>query len=160
MDNKYTEDQNQNENGILAIHLPETTKIVFPVFHPISVSHNLAFISICGKTVKSRTGGTCKTTWGFDGKEVKKRCGAVSSNTYLWNGRIFRPVTGATGRTTWVWNGTELKKKVGSTSDNTWCFDGHYWTLKQGATGKTSWAVSGFIPIPVCALIILGLNNQ
>ena len=110
-----------------------------------------------GKTVKSKTGATCKTTWSFDGGKVKKRCGALSSNTYLWNGKKFRPMTGATGKTTWIWNGTELTRQVGSTSGNTWVFDGHYWSLKQGATGGTSWVVSGFIPIPICVLIILGL---
>jgi len=111
-----------------------------------------------GKVIKPRNGSTCKTTWGFDGNELRKNCGSTSSNTYLWNGKKVRPMTGATGRTTWIWNGTELKRQVGSTSGNTWSFDGHYWSLKQGANGKNSWVVSGFIPIPVCVLIILGLN--
>ena len=68
-------------------------------------------------------------------------------------------MTGATGKTKWTWNGTKLKRKTGSTSDNVWCFDGHYWFLKQGTTGQNSWVVSGFVPIPVCLRIILGLNG-
>jgi hypothetical protein len=68
-------------------------------------------------------------------------------------------MSGATGRNTWIWNGTELKRQVGSTSGNTWCFDGHYWSLQQGSTSDNSWVISGFVPIPVCILIILGLNR-
>ena len=112
-----------------------------------------------GKVVKARTGATCETTWRFDGKKLRKNCGATSSNTYLWNGRRFKPVMGATGETSWIWNGTELRRQVGSTSGSTWRFNGHYWFLKQGATGRTSWVISGFVPIPVCALVILGLNG-
>jgi len=112
-----------------------------------------------GKVLKSKSGSTCKTTWSFHGKEVKKRCGAISSNTYSWQNRKFRPVTGATGETTWIWNGTELNRQVGSSSGSTWRFDGHYWFLKQGATSANSWVVSGFVPIPICILIILGLNG-
>ncbi len=112
-----------------------------------------------GKVMKPNTGATCEKTWSFDGKELRKSRGAASANTYSWNGKRFRPMTGATNNNIFIWNGVELKRQTGSISSNTWAFNGQYWSLKQGTTDRNSWVVSGFVPIPLCALIILGLND-
>jgi hypothetical protein len=109
-----------------------------------------------GKSLRA-LGAGCGTTWAFDGEKLRKNCGADSSNTYVWKNRRFRPMSGSTAGNTWIWNGTELKPQSGATAARTWGFDGRIWSLKQGSTAPNSWVVSGFIPIPVCALVVLGL---
>jgi hypothetical protein len=42
--------------------------------------------------------------------------------------------------------------------NNTWPFDGTKWRLQSGANSKNSWIVSGFVPIPICAVIILNFE--
>ena len=111
-----------------------------------------------GKELRPKSGATGKTIWVFDGKEVKKKSGATSSSTYLWTGNQFMPKSGATSANTWTWSRNELKRLSGATVSNTWKFDRCEWTLKQGATSQNSWAVTGFVPIPISALVILGLN--
>jgi hypothetical protein len=111
-----------------------------------------------GKELRPRSGATSETTWLFDGKEIRKKSGATASCTYLWTGSHFKPKSGATARNTWVWAENELKPQSGATSSNTWKFDRCEWALKHGATSRNSLVVTGFVPIPICALVILGLN--
>lgn len=111
-----------------------------------------------GKKLKPKSGATSKNTWLFDGKELRRASGAKSSNTYVWTGFKLYPKSGATSSKTWIWNGKELKPQSGAKSSNTWFFDHCQWKLKQGAISKNSWVITGFVPIPVSALVILGLN--
>jgi hypothetical protein len=51
----------------------------------------------------------------------------------------------------------ELKPKMGATPSNTWVWDGRELKPKMGATPSNTWVMSGSIPVPVWALVILGL---
>jgi hypothetical protein len=111
-----------------------------------------------GKKLRAKSGATSRTTWLFDGKEVRKESGATSSNTYLWSGAKFKPKSGATSANTWMWARNKLKPRSGAKASNTWVFDRCEWTLKQGADPRNSWVITGFVPVPISALVILGLN--
>jgi hypothetical protein len=58
---------------------------------------------------------------------------------------------------TWVWDGRELKPKMGAMPSNTWVWDGRELKPKMGAMPSNTWVMSGSIPVPVWALVILGL---
>jgi hypothetical protein len=111
-----------------------------------------------GKELRPKAGATSKNTWIFDGEEVRKKSGSTASSTYVWTGSQFKPKSGATSTNTWTWSRNELKRLSGATASNTWKFDRCEWTLKQGATSQNSWVVTGFVPVPISALVILGLN--
>ena len=111
-----------------------------------------------GKELKAKSGATSETTWLFDGKELRKKVGATASNTYLWTSTRFKPKSGATAANTWIWSRNELKPQAGAKSANTWVFERCEWSLKQRGNSQNSWAITGFVPVPVCALVILGLN--
>ena len=64
--------------------------------------------------------------------------GATYKNTYVWDGKELKPKVGATYKNTFVWTKNEIKPKSGATKDNTWKTDGN-------------------IPVPVAAVIVLGL---
>jgi hypothetical protein len=61
-------------------------------------------------------------------------------------------------KNTWIWKNKELRPQSGATASNSWVFDHCEWRLKQGANSQNTWVVSGFVPVPISALIILGLN--
>jgi len=44
-----------------------------------------------------------------------------------------------------------------TTFNNSWTFDGKEWCKKSGATFANTWVVTGDIPIPVAAVVILHL---
>lgn len=111
-----------------------------------------------GKELKPKLGATSKNTWLFDGEEIKKKVGATASNTYVWTGSQFKPKAGASSKRTWIWSENELKPQLGATAANTWKFDRSEWSFKQGATSNNTWVVTGSVPIPVSALVILRLN--
>lgn len=87
--------------------------------------------------------------------ELAPKQGATFNNTWQWDGRELRPKSGATFATTFVWDGRILQPKTGATFANSWTFDGKEWRKKSGATFANTWVVSGDIPIPVAAVIVL-----
>lgn len=89
--------------------------------------------------------------------EIKPKSGATLLNTYTWDGKELKPKSGARLANTFVWNGKELKPKSGATLKNTWVYERHEWRQKSGATMSNTWVVDGEIPVPVCALVVLGI---
>lgn len=106
---------------------------------------NLAFaeqsLSWNGKEIKG---------WVCDGKELKPKFGATSSNTWVFNGREIHPKSGANSSNTWIFDGKELRPKFGANSSNTWIIDGSKARPKFGATSSNTWKV-GNAPILVIA---------
>ena len=110
-----------------------------------------------GKTLRPLSGATCHNSYSFDGRILRPMCNSHSSNTYIWNNRVFHLRDGSTSANSWKWNGRVLGLLSGANSANTWSFDGKVWRLKQNTNSHNSWMVSGYIPIPVCALVLLGI---
>jgi hypothetical protein len=88
--------------------------------------------------------------WVCDGKELKPKNGASSSNTWVFDGKEIKPKSGASSSNTWVWNGKELKPKSGASSSNTWVVEGGKAKPKSGASSSNTWDV-GSAPILVIA---------
>lgn len=109
-----------------------------------------------GKELKPKSGATLERTWTFNGKELKPKSKATLRNTYTWNGKELKAKSGASLSNTFAWNGKELKPKSGATLKNTWVYERGEWRQKSGATMGNTWVVTGSIPTPVCALVILG----
>lgn len=110
-----------------------------------------------GKELKPKSGATFENTWEFNGRELKPKSGASFSNTYEWSGKELKPKSGASFSNTYVWDGKELKPKSGAKFENTWVFNGREWKPKSGASFSNTFEVSGNIPVPVCALVVLAL---
>ena len=77
--------------------------------------------------------------------------------TYVWDGCELKAKSSATFASTYVWDGRELKTKSGATFATTWVHDGNEWKKKSGATFATTWVVTEDIPVPVVAVVLLGL---
>lgn len=88
--------------------------------------------------------------WLCDGKELKPKHGANSSNTWVYQNGEIKPKFGANSSNTWVFNGRELKPKFGANSSNTWILDGNKLKPKFGANSSNTWNV-GTAPILVIA---------
>jgi hypothetical protein len=84
--------------------------------------------------------------WTCDGRELKPKSGATSSNTWVFDGKEIKPKSGATSSNSWVWTGTELKPKSGATAGNTWVVNGGKAKPKSGATSSNTFDV-GTLPI-------------
>lgn len=68
-----------------------------------------------------------------------------------------RPKSGAALKNTYVWDGRELRPKSGASLRNTWLFNGREWRLKSGATLSNTWVTADSIPVPVSAIVVLGI---
>ena len=58
--------------------------------------------------------------WVCDGRELKPKSGATSSNTWVWDGKELKPKNGASSSNTWVIDGRKAKPKIGAVSANTY----------------------------------------
>ena len=61
------------------------------------------------------------------------------------------------GGNVWVFDGKELRPKYNYSDKDVWVFDGSELRPKYNYSDKDVWEVTGSIPVPVCALVILGL---
>lgn len=100
-----------------------------------------------GKELKPKTGASSSNTWIFDGREIKPKTGASSSNTWLWDGKEIKPKTSASSSNTWVVEGGKVKPKTSANSSNT------YETKGQPSSGDCR---------PACpeALVILAVPSS
>ena len=95
--------------------------------------------------------------WLCDGKELKPKSGANSSNTWVFNGREIRPKSGANSSNTWVYDGRELKPKSGANSSNTWVIDGNRAKPKSGANSSNTWVIGNAPILAVAGALVLRL---
>lgn len=96
--------------------------------------------------------------WVCDGKELKPKSGANSSNTWVYtsNGEI-KPKFGANSSNTWVFNGRELKPKFGANSSNTWVLDGNKFKPRFGANSSNTWEVGNAPILVIAGAVVLRL---
>jgi hypothetical protein len=59
-------------------------------------------------------------SWNGDGKEIKPKSNAASSNTWVWNGSELKPKNSPSSSNTWVIEGNKAKPKVNPNSSNTY----------------------------------------
>lgn len=52
--------------------------------------------------------------WICNGRELKPKSGASSSNTWICDGRQIKPKNSPSASNRWLWNGKELKPKSGA----------------------------------------------
>lgn len=88
--------------------------------------------------------------WVCDGRELKPKSGASSSNTWVFDGKNIKLKSGGTSSNTWIWDGKELKPKSGASASNTWVIDGGKARPKTGSSASNTWDV-GNAPILVIA---------
>ena len=95
--------------------------------------------------------------WVCDGRELKPKTGANSSNTWLFDGKEIKPKTGASNSNTWVWDGKELKPKTSSSPSNTWIIDGEKVKPKAGANSTNTYYIRRHPILVVTAQLALRL---
>jgi hypothetical protein len=95
--------------------------------------------------------------WTFDGQTLEPVRGETLENTYRWDGEELAPVTGANPERIHKWDGRRLEPKRGSTFRLTWVFDGDTWERERGSSAEDTWTVEGTVPVPVAAVVILGI---
>ena len=70
-----------------------------------------------GRELKPRSGATSSNTWIYNRKEIKPKVGAKPSDIWLFNGRELVPQVGhASGSVGWFVEGNKIKPKVGGAS--------------------------------------------
>ena len=90
------------------------------------------------------------SNWVCDGKELKPKSGASSSNTWIFDGKEIKPKTSASSSNTWIWDGKELKPKTSASSSNTWVIDGQKVKPKTGSNSSNTFEI-GRSPVLVVA---------
>ena len=95
--------------------------------------------------------------WVCDGKELKPKSGASSSNTWLFDGKEIKPKSGASSSNTWLWDGKELRPKSGSSSSNTWIIDGNKVKPKSGASFSNTYETGAGSILIIAGQLVLRL---
>jgi len=117
--------------------------------------------------------------WEFDGKILKPVWGIRSDDEWSYDGQYIRPVFGLVSRQEWVWDGRMLKPYWSPEPANQWIWDNgilrrfwnnnpdEEWRLQDGLVGPhwsqdptRTWVVEGNFPLPLVALIVLGIADR
>ncbi|CAD7288107.1 hypothetical protein [Campylobacter suis] len=69
---------------------------------------------------------------------------------WVWDGRELKPKNGATSSNTWIYERNELKPKNGATLSNTWIVQGDKVKPKNGANSSNTYDANG-APLPIIA---------
>jgi len=117
--------------------------------------------------------------WEFDGNILKPVWGIRSDDEWSYDGQYIRPVFGMVSRQEWIWDGRMLKPYWSPEPANQWIWDNgilrrfwsgnpdEEWRLADGLVGPhwsqdptRTWVVEGNFPLPLIAMVVLGIADR
>lgn len=113
-----------------------------------------------GKILKPRWGNRPEDEWIFDGKYLRPYWGVATAEEWIWDGRFLKPYWNDIPEMTYIWDGLSLKPYWDYDSDAEWIFDPDMARPKFDTDYRKEWEIRGDIPVPVLAIIVLGIADR
>ena len=113
-----------------------------------------------GKTLKPYWGFRPEDEWVFDGKYLKPVWSADVQSEWVWDGTILKPYWDQGVEHQWIWQDGRLKPFWNPNPDLEWVLeDGTARPMWRFNTAE-EWTIEGDIPLPVIALVLLGVADR
>ncbi|MBC8046998.1 MAG: hypothetical protein H7Y00_09405 [Fimbriimonadaceae bacterium] len=129
--------------------------------------------------IKQKYGNNIYYEWVWDGKILKPAWGNRPEDEWKFDGKYLQPSWSLDPQSEWVWDGSILKPYWDNSSQNQWTWDGNilkpFWdsnpdkmfileetTMRPMWSYDTShqWEIEGNIPLPVIALVVIGIADR
>lgn len=115
-----------------------------------------------GRLLKPRWGNRPEDEWLFDGKSLVPYWGNTFQQEWAWDGQYLKPAWGEVPEFTFIWDSSAQNIRP------FWEYQERYdWIIeddtaypKWDQSGRNEWVIEGRVPVPVIALIVLGIADR
>ncbi|HET8963079.1 MAG TPA: hypothetical protein VFM99_04235 [Chitinophagales bacterium] len=113
-----------------------------------------------GKTLQPLNGSRPEDEWKFDGKYFRQVWNLDPQNEWVWENNILKPSWDSNPETQWYWENNTLRKYWTPEPENTWVLDENIIRPMWNYNPNAEWEIIGEVPLPVIAMIILGIADR
>lgn len=114
-----------------------------------------------GKTLKPVWGIRSEDEWSFDGQYIRPLFGLVSRQEWIWDGTTLKPYWNPDPGMQWIWDRGILRRFWNGLPEEEWKITEDGMVSPHWSYDPTrSWVIEGQFPLPLVALIILGVADR
>lgn len=113
-----------------------------------------------GKTLKPAYGYRPEDEWKFDGRYLQPAWSLDPQNEWEWDGKILKPTWDNSAANQWLWENEILKSFWNPDPDLTWIREENIIRPMWDFNTSLQWEITGDIPLPIIALVILGKADR
>lgn len=113
-----------------------------------------------GEVLKPYWGFRPEDEWTFDGKYLKPVWSADAQSEWVWDGQIMKPFWNQNVEQQWIWRDGQLKPFWDSNPDLQWILEEGTMRPMWRFNTLEEWTISGDVPLPVIALVVLGYADR
>lgn len=112
-----------------------------------------------GETLKPAWGVRFEDEWTFDGRYLSPKAGGTRQE-WQWDGTILKPAWSAEPSLQWQFRNGTLRPFWNSSADREWRYIDGRIRPTYNPDPRRTWEVEGDIPLPVIALVVLGIADR
>ena len=113
-----------------------------------------------GKTLKPVWGIRSEDEWSFDGQYIRPLYGLVSRQEWVWDGSMLKPYWAPEPGNQWLWDQNILRRFWNGNPDEEWKINDGMVSPHWNPDPSRTWIVEGNFPLPLIALIVLGVADR
>jgi hypothetical protein len=112
-----------------------------------------------GQTLEPAWGLRPEDEWTFDGRYLTPAMGGTRAQ-WQWDGTLLKPAWSADAELQWTWQNGTLRPFWGSIPEREWRYLDDRVRPAWNPDPRRTWEVEGNVPLPVIALVVLGLADR
>ena len=109
-----------------------------------------------GKSLKPAYGYRPEDEWKFDGRYLRPAWNLDPQSEWEWDGKILKPTWDNSAQNQWIWENNILKSFWDPNPDLTWILEDGIIRPMWNFNTSLQWEITGAVPLPIIALVILG----
>lgn len=113
-----------------------------------------------GKRLRPRWGNRPEDEWVFDGETLMPYWGNALQDEWNWDGQYLKPAWGEVPELTFIWDSTSFRPFWEYREDMDWIIDENLAYPKWDRSYEREWTIEGTIPIPIVAIVVLGIADR
>lgn len=113
-----------------------------------------------GRVLKPSWGVRSEDEWSFDGRFIRPLFGVVSRQEWVWDGRLLKPYWDPEPSRQWIWDYNSLRPFWNASPADEWVLQDSVLRPRYNADPGFAWVIEGNIPLPLLAMVILGLADR
>lgn len=113
-----------------------------------------------GRILKPKWGNRPEDEWLFDGKYLRPFWGTGVMEEWQWENNMLKPTWMDIPELTFIWDGTSIKPFWDYDTNKDWVIEATSARPKWNNDYRLMWQIEGEIPIPLVAIVILGIADR
>lgn len=113
-----------------------------------------------GKRIRPRWGNRPEDEWVFDGETLMPYWGNSVQDEWEWDGQYLKPAWGEVPELTFIWDSSSFRPFWEYREDMDWVIEESLAYPKWDRSYEREWTIEGTIPVPVIAIVVLGIADR